>query len=313
MDEPPATSRPAWRWLIDAAGLALLGAAVTLALRGADWQAVRGASWRMWAGATGLVAALYAVNVALFWLATKPVERGRAVRVWDWVMMLPASGLLNYLPARIGLLARVAYMKKVYGIGYRASALVMLALAAASAGVYLLAGGLTWWLGEFSAAWWAMMVAGLIGGAAVGWPLARWGIRLEGGRLPRGLPAWIVLVYALRLADLAIVAWRLQLAGRITGIELDFGLAVMLAVACNLAMLLSPVPGGVGLREGIGGLVMQWQGAGEGAVTLAAAMGLLLVDRATEVVVTGTTGLIGLGWMRWRLARSGQDSTVSIR
>ena len=309
---PIKKPRPAWRWLIDLAGLGLLIAAITLAVRGADWNAIRGASWPIWAGAIGLVVALYGINIALFWLATKPVEHGRPVRILDWVAMLPASGLLNYLPMRVGLIGRVAYMKKMYGIGYRANVLVMLALAAASGGVYLLAGGLTVVLGDFSPLWWALLAAGLIGGAIVGWPLAAWGIGLEKGFKPRGLPAWITAIYVLRFADLLCVAARLLIAAQIVGRPMDYALALKMAVVCNLAMLLSPVPGGIGIRETLGGMLIQWQGGAAGAVTLSEAMAMLLVDRATEVIVTGVSGLAGLGYMRWKMAAANSELGTRI-
>lgn len=307
-DQIPAKKPlPLWRRLVDLAGLGLLIAAVYLAIRGADWQAIRGAQGKIWAAAIGLVVVLYLINIALFWLATKPVERIKRVSLLDWVAMLPASGLLNYLPMRVGLIGRIAYMKKLYGIGYRANLLVMLALAMASGGVYLLAGGLTVILGEFSPLWWTLLAAGMVGGAIVGWPLAIWGIELEKGIRPRGLPAWITALYALRFADLLCVALRLLIAAQIVGRPMDFPLALKLAVVCNLAMLVSPVPGGIGIREWLGGLLIQWQGEGQGVVKLEEAAALLLVDRATEVIVTGIGGMAGLAYMRRKMNRNIAD------
>ncbi|MBA4119493.1 MAG: hypothetical protein C0513_02160 [Isosphaera sp.] len=153
----PAPSRPwsgAWRWLL---GVCLVGAAVwavagqrqVLERAGA---ALAGAPAGMVVALVGLPVANWLLTALVLGVLTGPYAR---VPVAVTARLVGVSWLLNYLPLKPGLAARAVYLKRVHGVGYRASAAI-LAQSVACAAVA-------------AAAWaWSVAVAGLaFGGPAL--------------------------------------------------------------------------------------------------------------------------------------------------
>src|SRR5690606_24408103 len=62
----------------------------------------------------------------LFWLVTRPFDARPAVPVATMLALIAASGLLNNLPLRPGLVGRSLYLKRYHALPHRQSVLVLL-------------------------------------------------------------------------------------------------------------------------------------------------------------------------------------------
>jgi len=207
------------------------------------------------------------------------------------------SALLNFLP-KVGLVARVAYLKKQHDVGYRVHVLSLVLVGVGTAAVYGVIVPAIFWRADFDAIWFALTIAGMAVFAAASVPVVRLvgrqGLRPVSTRsLLIGAGAW----YLLRVADSFCFAGRLYFAAEIFGNPMPLSTALAVGVLCNFIVMFAPLPGGLGLREWVGGLLLNTsltQGIG-----VKTGMSLLLVDRGAEVAVFVVAGLVGFGMLAW--------------
>ncbi|MBI1369464.1 MAG: hypothetical protein GC162_12520 [Planctomycetes bacterium] len=298
--KPP---RKMWRVLAYVIGLGLLAASVTFAINKADWSHVWQARPRDVAMLCLFVLANIGTNCLLFWLITKPFEvPGRPVKLREWLAMIAGTSLLNYAGAKAGLLGRIAYLKKYHGIGYRANVFTLVTLAAGTSAIYVLLGLLTFWRDGFDVVWGIGLAVGLAMLSGVGWIFVRPGVAKFGaGATPRrDLIVWIYIWGVVRVLDALAIAGRFMVASQIMDKPMDIEVALLAAVVCNFAVMAAPVPGGLGLREWLGGWVAKSGFRGAGKLPLATGVGILVVDRAAEIAVFIVTGVIGLVYLHHR-------------
>lgn len=301
--------RSGWRsWLMYAVAIALLGGCIGLATRNMSsevWEHVRHASGRDVTGMLGLVLGSVLLNGWIFWAVVKPFEPGpKRIGTGEMTALIGATCLLNYLPMRAGMIGRAAYLKRQYHVSYRASALMMALIAAGTMAIYAALVGLTLWRKQLDAVWWASLLGSIVvmGLAAV--PVSRWVSQW----IARESSAWFgehgpaamggaMGLMAVRAADVAMVAGRLWIAGRIIGAPIGYPAALTMASAGTFVTLVTPLPNGLGLREGLYGLMAE-VGVGSGAMaggSMGVAIGL--VDRAAEAAVFIAAGLVSLAWL----------------
>ncbi len=234
-----------------------------------------------------------------------------------WVegfLLIAATSLLNYIPARIGTLLRLRYLRQVHGLGYGRNlgliALRLLLLLLTCTGLTLFgvmslgeweAGGeLLVGLGVVLALGLMLLVApipkpsGLVGRVFVG--------ITEGIETARRRHDLIVVTVLLILAQLGVTAFRMHIAFGLTGEPAPLALLMIVAPITVLLTLASFAT--LGVREALIGAVVAISGTDfeVGVLAASAERGALLASSA----VFGTLGT-GLILLRLRAAR-GQAS-----
>jgi len=287
---------PRWVWWL--LGIALVVAALGVALWGVDWQALREAGpWALPA-----LASLVLLNVlltgTLFWAVTLPFDARPTVPWWLTVKLIAASALLNYLPLRVGLIGRAAWLKASHGLPLRQSVLILAAVLAVNvvvlgvvlAGVLLLpmdAGVAEPGIAK-EVGWrpWAA-VAALIVVSLLTRPVAGWLLR----RPCRGAMWWVPI----RTVDLIVGVARLHLAFVLVGAdEVGFDAVLVASVAGSVISMAGLTPNGLGLKEwAIAGLAPLLDPVGA-AVAAAAAV----LDRGVETITIGATGGVAVGVLK---------------
>ncbi|MDX2130905.1 MAG: hypothetical protein SFY69_02485 [Planctomycetota bacterium] len=293
-------ARRAWRIAGALAGLALLAAAVRAVwMNAAAFDAVRGAladapAWRI---------ALLGLLPVVSWMLTSGVFTAlttarHPVRTRYMAALVGASWLLNYLPFSPGLLARVAYQKRVLEIPVRTSArIVAESIVLGLAGGCVLLGELAW----LPRTW--MLRGGGIGGLSLG-VLA--GVLLAGalrGRVPV-LGAAYGVALLLKYADTLAWSLRYWTIFALLGVPISATQAVAIALVAQVSMLVPGLANGLGVREWTVGLLAgalpAWMAWGAGASPdVAVALSADLSLRALEV---GAAVVVGAA-CAWRLAR----------
>lgn len=309
---PPAGS-PRRRWTLVAAvlGVVLLGAAVwaVASQRGAAGAALDAARTAP-AWLVGAVIVLPLVNwlltAGVFWVLTGRYGRVRAVEMGA---LIASAWLLNYIPARAGLIGRVGYHKAVNGIRVRdAAAVIVQAIACTGAALAGLLGAIAAAAATGAPAW-AMGVVML----GVGGGLIFAGVLLR-HRAPQGR-AWRWLTAGgLRFVDVTVWGVRYLAVFALAGVAAS-PMGVGVVTAASQASMLLPVQ--VGVREWVVGLSLGLMGGGatgvgvEGgapaALLEAAAPGLAadLINRVAETLVAVPVGLWGTWWVVRRLRGAG--------
>lgn len=257
------------------------------------------------AWAIALALGLYLLNFvfasASFWVLT---NRYGPVRYFEMFGLIAGATLLNYLPLRPGMLARVGYHKIVNGIAVRDSLKVLFrALACAGAAMVLL----------LSAAWGAHTLAlgtvaaiGLLGAPLLLSLVAAGALAAS----PRAGHLWRWPAAAsFRYLDMCAWTARYALIFWLLGRPMDPPAAAAVAFSSQAAMI-SPVQ--LGLREWVVGTatgVLESSRA-SGGIDLpgslaALAPGLLadIMSRAAELVIAVPLGLIFLPLLSMRARR----------
>ncbi|MHC4996135.1 MAG: lysylphosphatidylglycerol synthase domain-containing protein [Planctomycetota bacterium] len=296
---PHKGRHPGFRWLAYVVGFALVAWCVYVAYAQTDWSRVRDAEPVTMLYLALLIVVSMGANAYLFALLTKPFEQpDRPVLMREWIALITASSLLNYLP-KAGMLGRIAYLKKFHGVTLKANGFVLLALGAGTCGVYLLMLGLTVWRRELDAVWWGGLVGGLAFGTAISYPLLKIGVgRVDGAALHRGALPAVALWYAVRTLDTFFFAGRVYFAAQIFGQPVGLDAALAVGLARNFLVMISPIAGGLGLSEWGSATVSKLYGA----MTVDEGIGVMLVDRATEVIVFVLTGLPAIAYLHKRSA-----------
>lgn len=320
-----------WRWVMYAFALLLLAVCVYLAFEGArgedgvsGWDRLREAAWQDVATMLGLVVGSVVINGWLFWLMLKPFEPDpqhyRPLTGREMVGLIAASSLLNYLPMRAGMIGRAAYLKKLHGIDYRLSALMLFIVAGLTMYVFGLLAGATLWRQQIDAVWLASVATAIAVAAVVGVPVMRWKLRV----LPGISVAWfdhhrgpavglLAAVMTARVADVLMLAGRLYIAAKIFGTPIEAPAAVVMATGGMLITLATPLPNGLGLREGIYGLFAAVGVAGEAMPDGPMGVAIGLIDRAVEAVIFIALGVLAIWYLHRKQQRAERAGLTSIK
>lgn len=222
----------------------------------------------------------------LYWLLTRPYAQDRPLPAPTMGWLIGAAALFNYLPLRAGLLGRVAYQKRVFGIALTDSTKTVVQATGLSGACALL-----------------LVVAALAPGATpyvLAAPVAVGA--LVGIVLRRPLGRRLAFALALRQVDALIWVGRYLLVFALLGREITLPGAAAVAGVGMLATFVPFTSNGLGLREWAVGLTATilpagWVAAGAGEATTSIALAADLLNRAGELLVIVPVGLVAV----WRL------------
>lgn len=200
----------------------------------------------------------------------------------EMVAVMSGASLLNYLPLRPGLPARLAYHRAVHGIPLRASSLVLVQAIALSAAAAIALVLLTHLSGTNTA-----LLTGLLGGLAVALAVAT---RV---RAARPWPAAALI----RLVEIGCIALRSAAAFALVGVRIGPAAATAFAAVAVIATMIPLTSNGLGLREWATGLVAPVIAD----VPMEVAVLADLVARAAELLVTAIAGSIALAHLGRRM------------
>lgn len=273
------------------AGILAFALAVIFAFKGTDFSAISQASpWHVLGLSAGVMGNLLLTGV-LFWAVTKPFDCHPAVSLGRMVELILSSSVLNYLPLRMGLLGRAAYLKAIHQLPLRQSGLILiivLALGALVLGSVGLAVVSITMLDQMTV---ILLTCGLLVSLS---PVIK---RVLAKIAMRQLTEASVLSWlTIRMIDMFVVGGRTWFAFAIVGHPITYAQATALGAAGMLISLLGLTPNGLGLREwALAGmtLLVSQHDASIGATAA-------LVDRAVEVVVVCIMGLP----TSWHLAQA---------
>lgn len=257
-------------------GLALAAAAGWMALRTVDFSNIPPLQPHLVALMAVAVTGSLAMTAVLFWVVTLSFDTRSPVPLWRMTLLITASGLLNYLPLRVGMVGRGVYLFFKHALPathYMMSLMVVLAVSLWVALVVAVPLGL-WPLWG----WW-VSAGGLAVGALLTPTIAR---RLL---MRRTVASWSWIL--LKAIDLMVTAIRLRLAFAVFGQAIDWREALLVASASMLMGLVALTPNALGMREWAVGLVTAWMlpvAVGVGAMAT-------LLDRAMEAVVFTALGV----------------------
>ncbi len=318
-------TRGPMRWALYLLALGLLGACVWLAYAGTRTETGESGFAHLADAepmdAVYLAAAIVGqilLNGLAFWALTKPFRTTTPVGPGEMSALIAATSLLNYLPMRAGLIGRAAYLKQQHGMEYRVSVLMMMMAAGGTSAIYLVVLAATLWRQAIDPLWWTALLTALAFGTLIT-PLAA---RLVARLTPGADVSWfsrvglagfvgIFAVMCLRLVDLLVGAIRLYLAARILGQPIAYETAVVLGVAGMFVTLATPLPNGLGLREGLYGVLAKL-GVGGALLTGATGVAIGLIDRAVEAIVFTLTGFAALAFLHRRARRdSGKPRRIA--
>lgn len=256
-----------------------------------------------------LIAVLFAVghflNSTEFWLLYRATG-ARFGLTENW-MLFTAGQLVNHLPAQMGTLYRLRYMRAVHRVPYLRSAavyganLVITLEAAALVGLVGVLGTAHSHGGDVSLPLVALFIGVAAGAGVVSvlpLPTLPWlGRRLAplwerfhaGLEALRGHPRVAVGVCLLEAVKYGVTAWRIQVTFSLIGIHEPFTLFLVLAPAAGIASFIAVTPAALGFREAF------ITGAAA-AMGLEISQGLLgaTVDRAVMLATFLLLGGLGL-------------------
>ncbi len=276
-----------WRtritWLALAIGIVLLVGAILMAATEVNWERLREAEpWQI-AAMVGLVFANLLISGLLWWSVTLSFDAKPPVGFGRMLALVCASGLLNYLPLRPGLVGRAAFLKMKHDLSIGQSMWILAVILALSVVVLGLAAAIVAWVPgtiQYEVSLTLMLLLTL--GAPV----------VAGRLLKRKIVAGWLWV-PVRVADLLITALRLWIVFQISGSPIDYPHAVFAASAGLFVSLLGITPNGLGLREwAIAGATS----AATGHIGFAAAV----IDRGVEAIVVTITGLWAMQRVSWK-------------
>lgn len=288
--EPPSTTPlssapaalpalPTWsRPLLYALGLILLAAAFYALWTQQDamaevLSAIRRVPWWMPLALVVSVLLNWLLSSVVFWVLTARFAR---VGLDEMLRLTAAAWLLNYLPARPGLVGRLAYHKLVHRISLRRGVLIVLSSIGATGLAAAITLSLTLFAGPRAAA--GLLVVSALAAALLTPIVLRRGTSTAPSTIALSLSAAVIW----RILEMFNWAARYALCFAMVGTIVSPGDAVLYAAGAQVASLV-PVP--MGLRE--------WTVATLASV---AAVGLAadLINRGVEVLVAIPIGLLSL-------------------
>jgi uncharacterized membrane protein YbhN (UPF0104 family) len=251
-----------------------------------------------------LVVVAHFVNSAEFWLFYRAL--GPRIGISENWMLFAAGQLMNHLPAKLGTIYRLSYMRTVHHTSYTSS----MAVHGANMAVTLAGASVTGLLGLLGMAVKTQQgvpflllasfgAAALIAAASAVAPLPRprQGHRLNAiwtefnigfGEI-RARPRLAAYAVLMELIKYLFTAWRLQLAYGLIGVVAPLWLFLVLAAATGIAGFISLTPAALGFREAL----ITSAAAGMGVPPVIGLLGAT-VDRAAIFVVAVVLGGVGL-------------------
>ncbi|MAX25249.1 MAG: hypothetical protein CMJ19_12170 [Phycisphaeraceae bacterium] len=263
-------------------GIAAFALAVIFAFHGADFSAIRQASPLHILGlAAGVLGNLLLTGI-LFWAVTRPFDCCPPVTLSRMQSLILSSSVLNYLPLRMGLIGRAAYLKQFHQLPLKQSAQILIivlglgAMVLGSVGLAVIA------IPQMDQMTVILLTSALVVALSPIWK------RIFNQVARRKLHEARVLGWlSIRITDMFVVGMRTWFAFAIIGQPITFAQATALGAAGMLISLLGLTPNGLGLREwALAGMTMlvSQHDASVGATAA-------LVDRAVEAVVVCVLGL----------------------
>lgn len=299
LDEPEPSSIHLRRWISAIVGLALLLAAlwVVFSSRGAVDSAFDHALHAR-PGLIVLALALPACNYALITVSFWTLNNVYApVRLKEMGALIASAWLLNYLPMRPGMIARIAYHKKRHGITIRQSMWVYAISTGLTGLSILLSLAIALALGGDDNL--TVIALALFAPAIIALLVAL----VADARSQPGV-ARLLCVFALRHADLMVWVARYAVVFAIIGVRLTPGEAVAIAIVSQFALLIPIAGNGLGLREWAIGLTAGLLPAFVGDSATATGLAGDLVNRGFEVVAALALGIPAIIWLSRRLTRT---------
>ncbi len=303
-DEPGHNLR---RWVSAVLALALLGGAVWVVLsnRGAVDSAfahARRADPMLIALALILPACNFGLISLSFWALNNLYAR---VALKEMGALIASAWLLNYLPLRPGMIARLAYHKKRHGITIRQSMWVYVISTMLTGVAILLTLGIVLLLRTDERP--LFVAIALFAPAMIALALAL----LASSRDQPGA-ARLLCVYALRHADLLIWVLRYAVVFAIIGVPLSPVEAVAIAIVSQIALLIPIAGNGLGLREWAIGLTAGLLPAFAGAAPTATGLAGDLVHRGFETVAALILGIPAILWLSRRITKKTDNPPSSL-
>ncbi len=237
-----------------------------------------------------------------FWVLTRRYGR---VGLGEMHALIASAWLLNYLPLRPGMFGRLAYHKRVNGIGVRDSVRVLVTSVTLTVISNVSICGVAWAAYRASpvASWFIVAAPGVLIGI-VGLVMAR----REGSGF--AFHPGIAIALCVRYFD--ILAWvaRYAVVFVLIGHPLSLAEATLITAVSQVALLIPFVGNGLGVREwGIGLALPVLSAEAPKALGLTAD----LVNRVAELVVALPVGLIGSAWLYHRTRRPGAASQPPLQ
>lgn len=288
-------------------GLALLTWIVVSASKG-DWSKILDGDPWLVAGLAGCSLVSLIVNGAAFWVVIRPV---RPLRFVDQQLINMVTGVLNYAPIRLGLIARAAYALRVdrQPVLETAAWFAAIAFSIVLPITSCIAASLIH--NEIDVVWFGLVVAQVLLGGLLTMALLGQSIVVRYGRgmdrmLSRPSALWGAV--GLRLVDIAAFTGRMFCAVKLLGLGFEVSEIVLLAVT-TIALSLNPL-GRLGYREFgvamIGRLLASTSLDPEHA-TLQMEQ-LALIESAGEAMVFIPTGALALLWYRYKWRQAGKGA-----
>ncbi|HCD32590.1 MAG TPA: hypothetical protein DER01_09290 [Phycisphaerales bacterium] len=274
--------KPIIKTILIIAGVLAFALSVVFAFQGTDFSALRKASPLHVMGlGIGVVVNLL-LTCVLFWAVTRPFDSEPKVGIGRMVALILSSSVLNYLPLRMGLLGRAAYLKAVHQLPLKQSGLILIIVLALGALVLGSVGLAVVSIRQMDQLSVIILTCALLVAMSPIWK------RLLSKLAMRKLSEAQVLGWlSIRMTDMFMVGARTWFAFAICGNAISFAQATALGAAGMLISLLGLTPNGLGLREwAIAGMTLMVSDHDASAGATAA-----LVDRAVEVVVVCLLGL----------------------
>jgi len=208
--------------------------------------------------------------------------------------VVAAATLVNYLPLRPGLFARVAYHRAVNDIRARDTAKTVVQAAIISSGIAMsLAIGCSVAMSVDLPLW--IVVVPPIPALAAGLLRADW-------------RPWCLAIL-IRYVEILVWSVRYHAAFVLLGAPIDPTAALAFACVGAIANLVPFVSNGLGLREWAVGLLAP----ALAGTTLEIGVTAELVNRAVEMIVVGAAGLVAMIWLsRRRAAAAGRETSRSV-
>lgn len=282
-------------------GVLAFALAVVFAIRGADFSALSKASpWDV-AGLAGGVTLNLLLTGLLFWTVTLPFDCKPVVRLGKMQQLILSSSVLNYLPLRMGLLGRAAYLKAMHQLPLKQSGVILLIVLGLGALVLGSSGAAVAAMRHEDPMTIVLLTCCLIVAISPFWK------RLLKGTIRRDFSEARVLGWlTIRITDMFVVGGRTWFAFAIVGCPISYGQATALGAAGMFVSLTGLTPNGLGLREwALAGMTILVSSHDATAGATAA-----LVDRAVEVVVVCVLGLPASWQLMREMSRRHIDTEV---
>ena len=209
--------------------------------------------------------------------------------------LIASAWLLNYIPLRPGMIARIAYHKKRHGITIRQSMWVYVISTICTGFSIMLSLAIALALDKHSA---PFVITLALFAPAIGTIVLAWIARMN----DQPGAARLLCVFALRHCDLLVWVARYAVIFAIIGVPLSTIEAVAIAIVSQIALLIPISGNGLGLREWAIAITAGFLPAFGHETATATGLGGDLANRGFELAVALALGTPALIWLSRRLA-----------